>query len=188
MLRKLLSSIVFILITFLITAQEVNYANLDVVNYKKPKEYIIKEINVSGIKYLDKNVLISVSGLYVGQEVEVPGEDFSNAIQKFWDQGLFSDVKLSIVEENYDSISVNIFLQERSRISALEIYGLKKSKESDIREKLELKKGMQVTENLNQSTTGGSLTNILSLTIKAFLSLLGIIFLVIMIIYMIKNS
>lgn len=152
MLRKLLVGVVLIFTTFLITAQEINYANLDVVDYKKPKQYIIKDINVSGIKYLDENVLISVSGLFVGQKVDVPGESFSKAIEKFWDQGLFSDVKLSVIEENYDSISVNIFLQERNRISELEIYGLNKGKEKDIREKLELKKGMQVTDNLINNT------------------------------------
>lgn len=148
MLKKLLSSLVFVLVAFFTTAQEYNYANLEVVDYKKSKKYIIKEINVNGIKYLDKSVLVSVSGLFAGQQVDVPGEAFSDAIQKFWNQGLFSDVKLTIREELGDSISVDIYLQERNRISELEIVGLKKSQESDIREKLELKKGMQVTENL----------------------------------------
>lgn len=129
-------------------AQEKDYANFEVIDYKKPQKYIIKDINVSGIKYLDGNILANLSGLSVGQELSIPGDDISNAVEKFWDQGLFSDVKISITEEQLDSITVNIFLQERNRISGLEIYGLKKGKQADIKEKLELKKGMQVTDNV----------------------------------------
>ena len=148
MSRKFLSSLVLVLISIYISAQQIDYTNLNVIDYKKPKEYIIKDINVTGIKYLDENILVSLSGLSIGEKITVPGDDISNSIQKFWEQGLFSDVKISIKEQVLDSIKLEIYLQERNRISELEIIGLKKSQDSDIREKLELKKGMQVTENL----------------------------------------
>src|SRR6056297_4061366 len=148
MLKKFLPVIILSIFSIQIIAQNINYASLPVANYQNPEEYIIKDISVAGIKYLDKNILINLSGLSVGQEIIVPGDDITNAIQKLWDQGLFSDVKISITDVVIDSISLEIFLLERNRLSALEINGLKKSKETDIREKLELKRGMQVTENL----------------------------------------
>lgn len=131
-----------------ISAQEINYGEMPVSDYKKPQEYILKEVNVIGIKYLDENILINLSGLVIGKEIEIPGDDITNAIQKLWDQGLFSDAKIYVSKIEKDSVSLEFFLQERHRLSELEITGVKKAKESDIREKLELKRGMQVTEDL----------------------------------------
>ncbi len=148
MLRKLSISIFLILFTLLGYSQELDYDSMSVADYKEAKEYIIKDVQVSGIKYLDKNILINLSGLKQGKSIEVPGDDVTNAIKRLWEQGLFSDVKISISEILGDSISFDIFLQERSRLSELEIFGLNKGKVSDIKEKLELKRGMQVTENL----------------------------------------
>jgi len=148
MLKKILPVIILSFLSIQIVAQKINYSSLPIANYENPEEYIIKEISVAGIKYLDKNILVNLSGLNVGQEITVPGDDITDAIQKLWSQGLFSDVKISITDVVLDSISLEIFLMERNRLSELEINGVKKSFEKDIREKLELKRGMQVTENL----------------------------------------
>jgi len=148
MFKKILTVIILSILSIQIIAQETDYSALPVANYENPEDYVIKEISIAGIKYLDENILINLSGLNVGQEITVPGDDITNAIQKLWDQGLFSDVKISVTDIVLDSISLEIFLMERNRLSALEINGLKKSRENDIREKLELKRGMQVTENL----------------------------------------
>ncbi len=148
MLKKILPVIILSFLSIQIVAQEINYSSLPIANYENPEEYIIKEISVAGIKYLDKNILVNLSGLNVGQEITVPGDDITDAIQKLWTQGLFSDVKISITDVVRDSISLEIFLMERNRLSELEINGVKKSFEKDIREKLELKRGVQVTENL----------------------------------------
>jgi outer membrane protein insertion porin family len=148
MISKFLYSIILALTITSISAQEINYGEMPVSDYKKPQKYILKEVNVIGIKYLDGNILVNLSGLVIGKEIEIPGDDITNAIQKLWDQGLFSDAKIYVSKIEKDSVSLEFFLQERHRLSELEIVGLKKSKESDIREKLELKRGMQVTENL----------------------------------------
>ena len=148
MFKKILTVIILSILSIQIIAQETDYSSLPVANYENPEDYVIKEISIAGIKYLDENILINLSGLNVGQEITVPGDDITNAIQKLWDQGLFSDVKISVTDIVLDSISLEIFLMERNRLSALEINGLKKSRENDIREKLELKRGMQVTESL----------------------------------------
>ena len=121
---------------------------MPVTDYKTPQEYIIKEVTVTGVKYLDKNILVNLSGLAIGSKILIPGDDITNAIQKLWGQGLFSDVKIYTTEFEKDSVSLEFFLQERHRLSELEIFGLKKGKENDVREKLDLKRGMQLTENL----------------------------------------
>jgi len=148
MIRRFLFSIIIAFTVTSIFAQEIDYGVMPVTDYKTPQEYIIKEVTVTGIKYLDKNILVNLSGLAIGSKVFIPGDDITNAIQKLWGQGLFSDVKIYTTKFEKDSVSLEFFLQERHRLSELEIFGLKKGKENDVREKLELKRGMQLTENL----------------------------------------
>ncbi len=62
--------------------------------YASPRKLTIADIEITGVKYYDKSILIQSSGLKVGDEVEVPGEKITSAIRKFWQQGLFSDVEI----------------------------------------------------------------------------------------------
>ncbi len=109
------------------------------------KEYTIQEIKVTGNGVYDADVLRNYSGLKVGQKVKVPGEDFSDAIKKFWKQGLFSDVKIFASAIVGDKIWVEMAFTQRPRISSLEISGLKKKEKEDVQNVLGLTKGGQIS-------------------------------------------
>jgi len=148
MVRKFVLSFCLVLLGIQLLAQEeVDFKSLQIIDYKKPKAYIIKDITVSGVKYLDHNILVTLSGLLINRPITVPGEDITRAVEKLWKQGLFSDIKITATETPGDSIILDIFLQERPRLSELIITGVKKGQEKDLRETLELKRGVQVTEN-----------------------------------------
>ncbi|HSO86313.1 MAG TPA: outer membrane protein assembly factor BamA [Draconibacterium sp.] len=115
--------------------------------YSSPAKYTIADVQITGIKYLDKSVLVQLSGLTVGKEVEVPGEDVTNAIKKLWQQGLFSDVKVTATKIVKDQIWFEIFLQERPRLADVNFMGISKSEKDDITEKVLLLKGSQLTDN-----------------------------------------
>ena len=117
-------------------------------SYNNPEEYTLKGITVSGIKFLDPNVITSISGLYVGDVISIPGETVTNAINKLWDQGLFSDVKITASKIEGNDIYLDIFLQELPRISAIEFEGVKKSEDKDLRELIKLRIGGQATDNV----------------------------------------
>ncbi|MDZ7741960.1 MAG: hypothetical protein U5Q03_09480 [Bacteroidota bacterium] len=44
------------------------------IDYSNPRDYEVGGITVSGVKYLDPNVLIMLSGLSVGDEIQIPGK------------------------------------------------------------------------------------------------------------------
>ena len=137
----------FLLITFLsqfITAQETDIKFFD---YKKPIEYKIAEVTVTGVENLDKIILISMSGLKIGDKITIPSEKTTRVIKKFWDQGLFEDVKLTITKIDGLDVYLNIYLEERPRISEIIIKGVNKSNQEDLLEKIDLKRGSQITEN-----------------------------------------
>lgn len=126
-------------------AQEQDSTNFSIY-YSSPKNYTIAGVKISGIRYLDKTVLVQLSGLTVGNEIIVPGEDVTGAIRKLWGQGLFSDVKITAEKIVGDKIWFDIYLQERPRLADVNFIGVSKSEKDDITEKVLLLKGSQITD------------------------------------------
>ena len=118
------------------------------VDYANPQTYEIGGITVSGIKYLDNNVMIMLSGLKIGDKITIPGDDIPKAINKLWDQGLFSNIIISAIGRLENSIFLNIELEERSRLSKFSFHGIKRAAADNIREKLMLTRGDVVNNNL----------------------------------------
>lgn len=100
-----------------------------------PKEYIIGGITVSGTQSLDKDVLITISKLKVGDRIKVPGDKMAASIKDLWAQGLFDDVQINITDIRQDSIFLDLYLLERPRLSKVIFRGLKKSEVDDLNEK-----------------------------------------------------
>lgn len=122
-------------------------------SYETPKEYEIGGITVSGVKYLDQDVLIQITGLTVGEKLRVPGEKLTDAVKKLWNQGLFSDVVLSATKIQGDLIFLNFHFQERPRLSKFKFTGIKKHEADELKDDyVKLVKGGQVTDNLINST------------------------------------
>ncbi len=119
------------------------------IDYDTPKEYTIGGISVSGIKYLDNNVLIMISGLTVGDKVKIPGDKITAAVKKLWVQGLFEDVSISVSKILDNQVFLTIALKERPRLSKFSFSGsVKKSEADDLREKMKITAGDYVTDNL----------------------------------------
>lgn len=152
MLKKIIILSFALFLNQFIYSQVSLNAQLSSIDYSSPKEYEIGGITVSGIKYLDQNALIHLSGLKVGDVVFLPGEDITKAIEKLWNQGLFSDAKISVSKIIGDKIFLDIYLQERPRLAKFSFTGVKKSEADDIREKIKLVKGVQITDNIITNT------------------------------------
>ncbi|MBQ5571614.1 MAG: outer membrane protein assembly factor BamA, partial [Bacteroidales bacterium] len=143
---------VLILLMFAFAVSAANAQNIhsssSSVDYLSPKEYEIGGVTISGVQYLDQNVLLYLTGLEIGKTISVPGQDIADAIKKLWEQGLFSDVKVSVTNTIGNKIFLDIYLEERPRLSKFSFKGVKKGEADDIREQIKLTKGSQVTENM----------------------------------------
>jgi len=119
----------------------------DTINYSIPVKYEIAEISVSGSKYYDKDLLVNLSGLAIGQTVEVPGDDLSKAIDKYWKTGMFSDIKVSYTKIVEKKIYLDFFFVERPRLTNIIYLGCKKTEVNDLEDDVvKIKPGDQVTE------------------------------------------
>src|SRR3546814_11923519 len=103
-------------------------------------------------KYLDNDVLITISKLSVGNRIEVPGEAISNAIKNLWLQGLFDDVAINVKSVQGDSIFFDIAVVERPRLTRIDITGLNKSQIKDIQERVNGNSGQILNKNLLSTT------------------------------------
>ena len=126
---------------------------VDIMDYMYPDEYVVGNVTVSGVRYLDPNAIIGLSGLRKHQRILIPGEKVTQAIEKLWDQGLFSDIKVSVTEIKSDTIFLDIFLSERPRISSVQYFGLRTTESNDIEEKVSLLAGTQITDHILGNTT-----------------------------------
>ena len=113
------------------------------------KTYEIAGISVTGADSYEDFVLIGFSGLAVGDKIEVPGDQITKAIKRFWKQGLFSDVKIKAQKIEGQKIWLEIALKQRPRVSEVIYNGLKKSEKEDVEVKVGIRNGSQMTPNLS---------------------------------------
>lgn len=121
-------------------------------NSKTPKEYTIAGIHVTGTKAFDPNLIISISGLAVGDKVQIPGTDvFGKAISKLWRQNLISDIEISFTKLEGKDLYIEMALTERPRLADFKFLGIKKGEKDDLEPKVALAKDRVVTENMKLS-------------------------------------
>ncbi|HBX53625.1 MAG: outer membrane protein assembly factor BamA [Bacteroidetes bacterium RIFOXYA12_FULL_35_11] len=152
MYKKIIFLASFVYCVFSLNAQIVT-STLPDFDYANPKEYEIGGITISGIKFLDQDVLINLTGLQIGDTIPVPGEDLTKAIEKLWKQNLFSDIKITATRTIENKIFLDFYLLERPRLARFSFNGIKKGEADDIREKINLVKGAQVTDNILMKST-----------------------------------
>jgi outer membrane protein insertion porin family len=134
-------------------AQETTPA--DTVNYKAidygsaPQKLEIAEITIAGADNYDDFVLIGFSGLEVGDIITVPGEAITDVVKRFWKQGLFSDVKIYYKKIEDGKIWLHIKLRQRPQVSQINYNGLKKGEIDELKDRLGIVEGNQITPNIS---------------------------------------
>ena len=118
-----------------------------------PPKYTIGGINLSGVDNIEPAVILGISGLSVGDEISVPGDAVTDAIKRFWKHGLFEDVVITADSIVGDKIYIGISLNQRPRVSQLNILGVKKSDREDLQMKIGIIKGNQITPDIIDRAT-----------------------------------
>lgn len=126
-----------------------------VVDYNNPKKYIIGDIKVKGVKFLSPEQIISITGLQKGDEITVPSEQLSDVVKRIYQQRFFSNVGFYIdsLSANKDTCYLALQLQERPRVSRWSFKGIKKGEQTDITERVKLKRGGELSDYVVKSTT-----------------------------------
>ena len=140
----------FYLFTFLplcTNAQDV-IVNPDISYAGTPRQCEIGGLTVKGVEGYEDYVLLGLSGLSVGQVIEVPGSEITEAIKRYWRNGLFSKVAITADSLVGNKVYLCVHLTTRPRVSAINYNGLKKSEREDMDSKLGIIRGSQITPNM----------------------------------------
>lgn len=133
--------------TYTANAQE-KIVNPNITYAGNPVTYRLAGLRVTGVTGYEDYVLTGISGLAVGQKIEVPGTAISDAVKRYWKHGLFSDVSISADSIVGEDIYLNIHLKTRPRVSTINYNGISKKEKEDMENKLGLLKGGQITPNM----------------------------------------
>jgi len=146
-IRKVLTTLCILACSIIAKAQD-KIVYPDISYAGTPRTVTLGGLTVSGAEGYEDYMLTGISGLTIGQEIELPGDQITDAVKHYWKYGLFSEVSISVDSLVHDKAYLHIHLQMRPRVSTINYVGLKKSERTDMEEKLGLLKGAQITPNM----------------------------------------
>ena len=150
MMNKILKAAMTVaatLFAFGVYAQDV-IVNPEVSYAGTPRECIIGGITVTHFENTPDFTLIGLSGLQVGQKIDLPGDQITDAVKRYWKNQLFSDVSISVDSLVGNKAYLHIHLKMNPRVSTVNYYGLKKSEREDMEKKLGILVGAQITRDM----------------------------------------
>ncbi|MCK9410040.1 MAG: outer membrane protein assembly factor BamA [Bacteriovoracaceae bacterium] len=109
------------------------------------KQYKILGISVSGNTLAEPAAVIGNSGLKVGDEITVPGEQTRNAIMRLWNLKIFANV--DIQSDNFvgDGVYLIIQVEEFPRLEKVEYVGNEELDDDDLDKKINVTKGQIIS-------------------------------------------
>jgi outer membrane protein insertion porin family len=157
-MQRFFSGVTLFLLTFLMASTasaqvtSVDPELMALQNARVPKEYTIRNINVTGLTTLDTAIVISISGIRSGDKVVLPGGDlFSKSIANLWRQRFFGNVQIFITAVQGDFIDIELNVTERPKLGNFRFNGIKKSEGEELQGKIGLVKQTIITENTRRN-------------------------------------
>ena len=145
LLRNAIVLIVWVLFSsfFTVYAQQIQITDPTL---ETPEEYRISHVRVQGNQSTRTQFIINTSGLVEGKVITYPGDDIPNAINRLFQVGLFSDVKVFIENQSLTSLGILIQVVEQPRMLEYRIEGVKKSEADDLEDLISLVQGAAITD------------------------------------------
>ena len=106
--------------------------------------YKILGISVVGNKTADATTIIANTGLQVGDEITIPGDQTNNAIKRLWNLGIFEDVQLLIEKKLDTGIFLLVKIKEYPRLEKIVFKGNDELSEEDLNKKVTIVRGQTV--------------------------------------------
>ncbi len=111
-------------------------------------DYTLGGITVSGTQYVDTALLVTLSGLTIGDKLTIPGDEkISGAIDKLWNNNLFSNIEIGINRIDGDFIFLDINATEIPRLSKKRFKGdVTKNQVNELNDRVGLTNGRALTQ------------------------------------------
>ncbi len=123
------------------------------IDYAEPRKMKLAGITVMGAEYTDAQAILLFCGLKVGQEIMIPGDEIADALRKLWKNQLFSSIDIRLAEARGDDAFLVIVVKELPKLGVFKFDGIKKGDADNLREKMKIRSGNIVNENLKATAT-----------------------------------
>lgn len=123
-----------------------------VVDFAHPVTKTIADVRITGAVNYDEFVLRSVSALSVGDKVQIPGVQLTNAVNRYMQYGFFSNARVLVTKYVGDYAWIEIQLTENPRIGKVVYTGVGKSDREELEKRIGLRHGMQISPNILDRT------------------------------------
>lgn len=124
------------------------------VDFNEPHTYVVGGLEIEGLKYLSKQQLESVLGFSEGTSITVPSEEISASIKRIWLQGASSKMGFYIdsIVPTRDTAYFRLEIAELPRVLKWEYKGVRNGERDDLKDKLNLRRGGQLSEYVRESS------------------------------------
>ena len=109
------------------------------------KQYKILGISVAGNKLAEPAAIIGNSGLKIGDEITIPGEQTRNSILRLWNLKIFANVDIQSENIVNDGVYLLIVVEEFPRLEKVEYIGNEELDADDLDKKINLTKGQIIS-------------------------------------------
>ncbi len=112
--------------------------------------YKLKNIVVDGDKRFSPAQVMRFTGLYKGQQIDVPGQQIGYAIKTLWGTDKFSEVKVFVHHIEGEYITLRFYLKGLKELGTVKFVGkgIGKSKSKEMVKENGLSPGTKITQNL----------------------------------------
>ncbi len=124
-----------------------------VIDYTNPRQCVIAGLKVTGVNYLNSDQILSLTGLALGDTISIPGDELKTIVKRLFMQRFFSDVAVYVDSLVDNNAYLNINIAERPRVSQWKYEGVKKGEQTDIEERVRLRRGSELSEYVIKSSS-----------------------------------
>lgn len=155
MARRSLCAVILVAVAICNAIAQQKPAEVEV-DYLHPRDYIIGGVKVEGVKYIGEQQVLALTGLKIGAPIRIPSDQTASVVSKIWNHQHFSDVALEIdsLSSGGDTVFLALVLQERPRVSRWNFRGIKNSEQSELQDRLNLRRNVPLSDYLIRSSVG----------------------------------
>jgi outer membrane protein insertion porin family len=162
-MKYLIFCLIFIFLAIPVSAQETEKTALPdttagnqrsvVIDYANPSKCVIAGLTVTGVNYLNPDQILSLTGLAIGDTISIPGEESQTIVKRLFMQRFFSDVAVFVDSLVNSQVYLNISITERPRVSQWKYEGVKRGEQTDIEERVRLRRGSELSDYVIKSSS-----------------------------------
>ena len=113
--------------------------------------YTIADVKVTGNSLYDADIIMHETGLIVGTQIRIPGEQVSAAVRRLWGHGVFDNIEVYVDHIDGDKVYLEIEVKERTPITRIRYEGVSRTMQDDLVKDLNMAPNQKVSEDLIQS-------------------------------------